>query len=179
MQSKQTEALKQALTELFWYEEAGLGRISSCDAIHALREALADQPAQPQQEPVCYKHGEEPKRGCAWCDKQPAQQRHISYVCPQCYWSLDEQPAKQQEPVATKLETQQFNCFHVSAEDFSKLAALPVGTKLYTSPPAHRTWVGLTDEEIDRMTQGNNYPGTVQGARRFARAIEAAHGIKE
>ena len=31
----------------------------------------------------------------------------------------------------------------------------------------------LTDEEIDRMTQGNNYPGTVQGARRFTRAIEA------
>ena len=49
----------------------------------------------------------------------------------------------QQEPVATKLETQQFNCFHVSAEDFSKLAALPVGTKLYTSPPAQRNT--LTD----------------------------------
>jgi hypothetical protein len=30
--------------------------------------------------------------------EQPAQQRHISYVCPQCYWSLDEQPA-QQKPV--------------------------------------------------------------------------------
>ena len=37
----------------------------------------------------------------------------------------------------------------------------------------------LTDEEIDWMTRGNNYPGTVPGARRFARAIEAAHGIKE
>lgn len=46
MQSKYTEALKQALTELLWYEEAGLGRISSCDAIHTIREALADQPAQ-------------------------------------------------------------------------------------------------------------------------------------
>ena len=30
--------------------------------------------------------------------EQPAQQRHISYVCPQCYWSLEEQPAQQQEP---------------------------------------------------------------------------------
>ncbi len=42
--------------------------------------------------------------------------------------------AEKQEPVATKLETQQFNCFHVSAEDFQKLKDLPVGTKLYTSP---------------------------------------------
>lgn len=46
MQSKYTEALKQALIELLWYEEAGLGRISSCDAIHTIREALAHQPAQ-------------------------------------------------------------------------------------------------------------------------------------
>lgn len=45
-------------------------------------------------------------------------------------------PAGAQEPVATKLETQQFNCFHVSAEDFERLKALPVGAKLYTAPPA-------------------------------------------
>lgn len=48
--TKQTEALKQALTELLWYEEAGLGRISSCDAIHTVREVLTseaiEQPAQ-------------------------------------------------------------------------------------------------------------------------------------
>lgn len=30
--------------------------------------------------------------------EQPAQQRHISYVCPQCYWSLEEQPAPVAEP---------------------------------------------------------------------------------
>jgi hypothetical protein len=47
---------------------------------------------------------------------------------------------------------------------------LPIGTAIYTFPPASKP---LTDEQIDRMTQGNNYPGTVQGARRFARAIEA------
>jgi hypothetical protein len=40
-----------------------------------------------------------------------------------------------QEPVATKLKTEQFNCFHVSAEDFKNLKALPVGTKLYTTQP--------------------------------------------
>jgi hypothetical protein len=47
--------------------------------------------------------------------------------------------------VATKLETQQFNCFHVSAEDFQRLKALPVGAKLYTTQPAaQRQWVGLS-----------------------------------
>ena len=29
--------------------------------------------------------------------EQSAQQRHIAYVCPQCYWTLEEQPAQQQE----------------------------------------------------------------------------------
>lgn len=37
-----------------------------------------------------------------------------------------------QAPVATKLETKQFDCFHVSAEDAKRLQELPVGTKLYT-----------------------------------------------
>lgn len=39
------------------------------------------------------------------------------------------------DPVATKLETMQFNCFHVSSADAEKLSQLPVGAKLYTSPP--------------------------------------------
>lgn len=41
---------------------------------------------------------------------------------------------KKAEPVATKLPTQAFSCFHVSAEDFGKLKALPDGTALYTHP---------------------------------------------
>ncbi|MBK8772147.1 MAG: hypothetical protein IPM06_17235 [Rhizobiales bacterium] len=41
----------------------------------------------------------------------------------------------EQKPVAIKLETQQFQCFHVSAEDFKRLEALPTGTKLFTAPP--------------------------------------------
>lgn len=32
----------------------------------------------------------------------------------------------------------------------------------------------LTDQEIEGMGAGNNYPGTVPGMQRFARAIEAA-----
>lgn len=90
-----------------------------------------------------------------------------------------EQPApvaepRKQTPVATKLETQQFNCFHVSAEDFQKLKDLPVGTKLYTSPqPAQRK--PLTDDEIESINV--RLAGKRDLARLFARAIEAAHGI--
>jgi hypothetical protein len=33
-------------------------------------------------------------------------------------------------------KVQQFNCFHVPAEDFEKLKALPVGSNLYTEAPS-------------------------------------------
>ena len=72
----------------------------------------------------------------------------------------------EQEPVA----------YQDTAEK-SRLETVPAkGTLLYATPPQRKP---LTDEEIDWMTRGNNYPGTVPGARRFARAIEAAHGIGE
>ena len=41
--------------------------------------------------------------------------------------------------------------------------ALPIGTKLYTSPP-QRTWVGLTDKERDEICLGDES---------IARSIEA------
>ena len=42
--------------------------------------------------------------------------------------------------------------------------------------PPQRTWVGLTDEEIETLWQ-NTSP--YYDHQDFARAIEAAHGIKE
>ena len=42
---------------------------------------------------------------------------------------------------------------------------------------AQRTWVGLTDEEIESINV--RLAGRRDLARLFARAIEAAHGIKE
>jgi len=57
---------------------------------------------------------------------------------------------------------------------------------LYTSPPAQRPWVGLTDEEIKQFASkhldvGDGAYAThfVTGDVAFARAIEAAHNIKE
>ena len=96
-------------------------------AITALREALAEQPAQ--QEPVAWRvRCTEPQREWVLMYKRPT----------------------------TELQ-------------FSNMEIQP----LYTSPPtlslAQRTWVGLTDEEIDKTHETK-----VWDARRsYARAIEA------
>lgn len=118
------------------------------------------QPAQ--QEPACYKHGDEPKHGCAWCDKQPAQ-----------------------EPVATVRTWHKNGDQHAELDDWGlSLALLPDGKHdLYTSPPARRK--PLTDDEIWREYRFL-WPFHPEEERKlasdilmFARAIEAAHGIKE
>ena len=47
--------------------------------------------------------------------------------------------------------------------------ALPIGTKLYTSPPAQRTWVGLTYEEQRELYKKHE----MDGWGHFYNAIEA------
>jgi hypothetical protein len=55
---------------------------------------------------------------------------------------------------------------------------IKIGDKLYTSPP-QRQWVGLTDEEIsDLWCKVSNTDFVTADTHVFARAIEAAHGIK-
>jgi hypothetical protein len=49
--------------------------------------------------------------------------------------------------------------------------ALPIGTKLYTSPPTRKP---LTDSELWEM-----WVESPSDVLRFARAIERAHGITE
>jgi hypothetical protein len=56
---------------------------------------------------------------------------------------------------------------------------LPIGTSLYTAPPQRKP---LTDEEIRAVSHETVSNVTTSEAvmfRAFARAIEAAHGIKE
>jgi len=83
--------------------------------------------------------------------------------------------AQQQEPVATV--TSESGNPNVAMSWWHE-PALPVGTKLYTSPPASKP---LTDEQIG-MAFRKAFPvgGVVftNGAIDFARNIEAAHGIK-
>ena len=52
--------------------------------------------------------------------------------------------------------------------------ALPIGTKLYTAPPARKP---LTDEEISTIVQSMS--SYTWDAHMLARAIERAHGIGE
>ena len=66
---------------------------------------------------------------------------------------------------------------------------LPIGTKLYTSPPKRQP---LTDEQIDNLGRkekdalldfiyenGTASEGSDYFFKKYARSIEAAHGIKE
>ena len=76
---------------------------------------------------------------------------------------LDYEPA-QQEPVGEV--GSQVVRFHMYKE------IPPVGTKLYTSPPAQRTWVGLTEEELSEIYNQADWD-TVNGWE-YERAIEAA-----
>ena len=72
----------------------------------------------------------------------------------------------EQEPVGEIVDAIEgaFKC------SFTKM--LPVGTKLYTTPP-QRTWVGLTDEEI--LSISADCASSHQHTDiHFARAIEAA-----
>jgi len=62
-----------------------------------------------------------------------------------------EQPAPVAEP--RKQEPVAWVCYGAPGKrdiDFEEadINGLPIGTLLYTSPPAQRTWVGLTIEEI-------------------------------
>jgi hypothetical protein len=88
---------------------------------------------------------------------------------------LDYEP--EQEPVGEIVDAIEgaFKC------SFTKM--LPVGTKLYTTPPQRKS---LSDEEIEyafktnsvMVDNGNAYMVAGLRAVNIARAIEAAHGIK-
>jgi hypothetical protein len=84
--------------------------------------------------------------------------------------ALEEQPA-QQEPVGYVAEN--------GLVDWN-VCAPPMMTDLYASPPAQRK--PLTDEEVDRLwsqSMADTAGETYLPLREFARAIEAAHGLKE
>ena len=91
------------------------------------------------------------------------------------YEALADQPAQQQEPVGEaylcdKCQTPFDGAYYCPECGHNTATKEPV----YTSPPAQRK--PLTDEEIYDMY---NEPRSDAEMLEFARAIEAAHGIKE
>ena len=192
--SKHTEALKLALHHI----EAGAHNRRYIR--HVIREALAEessgteQPAQ-QDLPDLIAGALGVSRGTAYdlmreaLAEQPAQdedQAHYKQVVDGVREAFDakrkQQPAQQQEPVAWRTKNAAPPGGYVLFQQYPKAVA-DLGGKiepLYTSPLAQRK--PLTDEEIDKLPwephEGN--PMTfAEGLRYFARAIEAAHGIKE
>ena len=177
---KKTEALKLALEYLrdnqhYIADNERHAYVMEYNAFVERLEALAEQPAQPQC-PHDFLMG----------DDEPG---HDS-VCMQCGAAVpNDEPAQQQEPMAWYDE--EYNCAYTAAE-------LDGGTSdgllpIYTSP-ASKPWVVLTDEQIlslvpglqdclcdpwDYNNSGDYYASIPKDMIRLARAIEAAHGIKE
>jgi hypothetical protein len=121
-------------------------------AITALREALAEKPAPP---PECQTEAEKTAFTFGWF---------------KALESVRQQPA-QQEPVAWGVDwgkAGDISCVSIIKrlpDGRIEVVAVEYAPYSYTSPPAQRTWVGLTDEEIEDC-----YGGEVSD---FARAIEA------
>ena len=68
----------------------------SIEAMKLALEALRKAHPISNSDKDLYKHSEALTALRQALAEQPAQQRHISYVCPQCHWSLDKQQAQQQ-----------------------------------------------------------------------------------
>ena len=162
------EAMKLALEALEWCH--GGEPCGTAEAITALREALAEQksgikqvielydsPDQPsQQEPVAYMGTDS--------DGNPNKFRLNPFSG--CV-SLYEKPSPVQKPVAYMdiCEKNQMSGLRYWSEPDNRHEV-----PLYTSPPAQRTWVGLTDEEITDIWAGTS---PYYHEDDFAKAIEA------
>ena len=81
---------------------------------------------------------------CAQCKAQPEQKRPqncgTGYCsCVECVMEPKQEPVGEAHQMSELVE----GFTHCIWDE----RVIPVGTKLYTSPPAQRTWVGLTDVE--------------------------------
>lgn len=148
------EAMKLALEAMERYQVKRQDFDRFADEITALREALAEQPAQHLSGLAVYldpSDGLKPKRYAP----QPAQH----------------------EPVVTarqlSLATRQWDHWKQYALELQeKLVKYEGGAPmvLNTSPPAQRTWVGLTDKELSEVYNQADWD-TVNGWE-YERAIE-------
>lgn len=87
---------------------------------------------------------------------------HVEVVLTAIREALAEQPAQQQEPAAEITAEDMgrpFNAIRIGTHFYKEVP--PVGTKLYTSPPASKPWVGLTQDELnmigDKMRTWNSH----------------------
>jgi hypothetical protein len=150
--TKQVKAMQAALTALKSIDAAMPFPVAKF-AIHhleeALAEALAEQPAQ-QQEYASF---------AEWAHDYVQDNLHKL------------KPA-QQEPVAVhQFRKRGCSDWYDGHPDHTDGGGLYEARTLYTSPPAQRTWVGLTQEEIDLVW--DSVPETQFWWRHYGQAIEA------
>ena len=154
--TNKTEALKLAL-EAF---EADASNENFLVLKHCVREALADSALERMAENA-RELGLDYKPPCTTGSQ-------CTSKCQQC-----EQPAQQQEPVAVARVD--------DLERGGRVRALAMGlgldAALYTSPQPAQPSKPLTDEEIAKIAEKYTEPLLFR-VKDFARAIEAAHGIK-
>ena len=144
---------------LSWEPDACvLGNVTARQAVAALRAALAQEQAEPVQEPVAW-------AGCGECD--------CIFPCHDGKARCLRLPLQQAEPVAWLYEAGTDRTLHWQKPPL-------YGTPLYTDPPQRQP---LTEEKIEEINRDlpllhmQASKGSV--AVVFARAIERAHGIGE
>ena len=100
----------------------------------------------------------------------------IKVMCGDVQRMLPPQPA--QEPVLVVEKEPDYMSrghFYTGTKphiDPTKIWSLPIGTKLYTTPP-QRPWVGLTDEEIKCIEETTTCSGNESWLRNLTRSLEA------
>ena len=157
MTDKKDEALKLALVIVEEYvREHGYGMAT----LNAIKEALADQPENQVDDINVV---DIPAHQCQHAWKNISSKRQTVYQCEICGIYTFEQPAQQQEPVAW-MYRDSWGDLKLSQSMPPNVGAFP----LYTSPPASRPWVSLTDEERRELRKRN------QQHDAFAKAIDAA-----
>lgn len=98
-----------------------------------------------------------------------------AYISSEALSMLQSLQPNTQEPVGEVQHLDELN------EQWTK--HLPIGTKLYTHPAPQQPAEPLTDEQINDLMQEADAKWSdadvpMHWARHFARAIEAAHGVK-
>jgi len=170
------EAMKLALDALEGWGKGFPDNWGDLDtkAVTALREAQAseaiEQPAQQGWKLVPREATPEMLKAMDECSKEGYDERLYAGHASSVYMAAwDASPAQpQQEPVATYHGSNDFGHDVIELEK-----ALPIGAKLYTSPPAQRK--PLTDEEIESLWDHGLYVhcSGITALRAITRAIEA------
>jgi hypothetical protein len=143
--------------------------LQAIDFVADFKAALAEQPHEIGARLACEGKGISDLWGAVKSDADMAEAQR-GYEA-----ALAQQPA-QQEPVAKKTR--------IGLVTSSGWDSLPVGTEFYTSPPAQRTWVGLSDEDIKGedwvLSAVKEYEAytlqeqlVIEGVAKFSYAIEA------